>query len=299
MYDNSCNNVLLSSQLKWDAILNGEESGELEQQEQWQPNESFWPELGILETGIERIHLRRASLPAGRSGLWTSNFGSCAKGMTESVAAQRRPSESEVDVESIDAGDSTATTPEFDLPRSRPSALTTRSPEDPVMLQRNDAADGSNRDGMLLDPPPELFSVLPTRLPQRRESLPFNFPDRSRREFWQGQGRRESLPTDCSAITLNVDDFLPELSITSMAPMRNSVALKRDKRTSTAITATATTTPATTLNDSVQSPTSAPFTFSGPIDSVCTDEKENLDCAANYKSVCPLGSYSDTTHFLC
>lgn len=244
------------SQLKWDAILSREESGEPEQHEEWQPNESFWPELGSLETGIERIHLRRASFPEEHPGPWSSNLAGCPEEMTY---AQGQSCEPEDDVfESDHADESTSTIPEFHPYRSEPALVspTTHSPEDPVTLQSIDATESSSRNALQLDPSPELLSVLPTRLPQRLESLPLDFPDRT----WMNQDHRESFPINSSS-SLNVGSIFPERSCS------------RTKATTAS------------LRYCIQTPTSVPFAFSDTMNPVFTEEKENVSYTANVKSV--------------
>ena len=270
--------------------MSREEAGESEHQNMdWKPNESNWPELGILETGIERIHLRRASLPAGRSGLWTSNFAGCLKGATDSAA--RRPAD--LDSEAIGDGNLAEIAPECHqhMPRSRLSSDQS-NPTTPLsaggpFTRQSEHAPSSNRQDFFShvpEPPADIFPFLPTRLSQRRESLPFNFFGLSQRECWSNQGRRESLPTDCSSITLNAGDIVPELSITSMTPLRTS---RREKRSSSssAATGTSASTTANPLSNYVQSPTSVPFSFSDVMNLTSTEEKENMDSTPKVKSV--------------
>jgi hypothetical protein len=85
-------------------------------------------------------------------------------------------------------------------------------------------------------------------------------------ELIQRQGRRESLPTDCSR-TLNACDVLPELNITSMTPL----PLKKDKRISQP-------------TNCVQPTTSTPSTSSDRSFG-CADEKENIVSTAYLKTV--------------
>lgn len=236
-----------------------EESGETCHNE-WQVNESYWPELGVLESGgAERIHLRRASLPAGRSGLWTSNFANYPKGVLETSSP---PQSAENDVlcasiepSSIDYHPSRSQSSSDPQPNLRSEGLST--PLTPVHSTGNPLQDL-----------PGVFPALPTRLPQRRESLPFNFPDPSRTECWSRQGRRESLPTDCFRI-LNADDMLPELNIASMTPLK-TLSSKKEKRLPT--------------SHGVQPPTSVPSSPSF-MDLGNTDEKENVSVVVNIKSV--------------
>lgn len=237
-----------SFQLKWDSILNGEESGNASLAE-YQLRDPAWSELGVLEVGIERIHLRRASLPAGRSGLWTSNFASSTR-----VSEEERPADEDNTSVVTDPSDLEFLTGESRPPRS---LLPDDYHEDTSLP---DPAIGDK----LLDSS-RLPVGLPARLPHRRESLPFNFPDRSRPECFLRQGRRESLPTDCSR-TLNASDVLPELNITSMAPL----PWKKEKRAS--------------QPNCVQPATSVPST--PPEKSFgCSDEKENIASTAYLKTV--------------
>ncbi|XP_059350761.1 uncharacterized protein LOC130692882 isoform X1 [Daphnia carinata] len=237
-------NYLRSNKLKWDSILNGEETGDASLAEH-QLRDPAWSELGVLEMGIEKIHLRRASLPVGRSGLWTSNTANSSRVsdversmeedgcnvVTESSDVESHPLRSLLPVENHD---------DSSLP-------------DCVASDNAQTADISR-----------LPVGLPARLPHRRESLPFNFPDRSRPECFLRQGRRESLPTDCSR-TLNASDVLPELNITSMAPL----PWKKEKRAS--------------QPNCVQPATSVPSTSSDPTFG-CADEKENIVSTAYLKT---------------
>lgn len=249
---------LRSNKLKWDAILKREESGESCHNE-WQVNESYWPELGVLESGgSERINLRRASLPAGRSGLWTSNFANYPKGVAETGSPQQSAENdilcASIESSSIDYHPSRSQSSSDPQPNLRSEGLST--PLTPVHSTGNPLQDL-----------PGVFPALPTRLPQRRESLPFNFPDPSRTECWSRQGRRESLPTDCFRI-LNADDVLPELNIASMTPLK-SLSSKKEKRLTT--------------SHSVQPPTSVPSSPSF-MDLGSTDEKENVSVVVNIKA---------------
>ncbi|XP_046652777.1 uncharacterized protein LOC124343496 isoform X3 [Daphnia pulicaria] len=241
-------NYLRSNKLKWDSILNDEESGDVNLAE-YQLRDPAWSELGVLEMGIEKIHLRRASLPPGRSGLWTSNSANSSR-----VSQVERSMEEDSSGASMD-----------------PSKCVTGEPHPPRSLLPADSHDDSSLaeptpgDSQHTADTPGLAFGLPARLPHRRESLPFNFPDRSRMELIQRQGRRESLPTDCSR-TLNACDVLPELNITSMTPL----PLKKDKRISQP-------------TNCVQPTTSTPSTSSDRSFG-CADEKENIVSTAYLKT---------------
>lgn len=234
---------VLFFQLKWDSILNGEETGDVSLAE-YQLRDPVWSELGVLEMGIEKIHLRRASLPAGRSGLWTSNS-----------ATSSRVSEVERSMEQ----DGCNVVKESSDVESHPlrSLLPVENHDDSSLSDCVDTQNTADISGLPIG--------LPARLPHRRESLPFNFPDRSRIEYIQRQGRRESLPTDCSGI-VNACDVLPELNITSMTPL----PLKKEKRVS--------------QPHCVQPATSIPSTSSDQSFG-CTDEKENIASTAYLKNV--------------
>lgn len=239
-------------QLKWDAILSKEESGESSDSgtPEWQPNESFWPELGVLETSAERIHLRRASLPADRSGLWTLNFANHSKLMH---AAQSGSVED-------DATFARETTPlEFSVPlRSQLS-----SDEQHNTHPYEDRTSSFST----LYKATELFADVPLRLHQRRESLPSDLPGRSQTECCLRLGRRESLPADCSRV-VNVNEVLPELNITSITPFRSSC--RREKRAS--------------ISSFFQPATSIPS--SPPLgDFGSTADKENVDITSGFKAV--------------
>lgn len=237
-------------QLKWDSILNGEEEpAEARLLAECNVRDPVWSELGVLEVGIERIHLRRASLPAGRSGLWTSNFASSCR-----LSEVDSPAEEEANASAVtNAQDINLLNIESRTLRSLLSKDNTESTEneEPSSLTCYDSASGDI---------PQHLSGLPlglsTHLPHRRESLPFNFPDRYRSECFSRLGRRESLPTDCSR-TLN---------ITSIAPLSFG---KKEKRVS--------------QSNCAQPATSVPST--GSIENTnygCTDEKENIVSTAAY-----------------
>ena len=204
---------------------------------------------------MERIHLRRASLPAGRSGLWTSNFASSSRVVSEE--------ERETDAQD-GASVATRTDAEFLIGESRP-LIRSLLPDDCCHADSNQIADPATGNKLLNSPGFPIAFGLPARLPHRRESLPFNFPDRSRTECFLRQGRRESLPTDCSRI-FYAGDVLPELNITSMAPL----PWKKEKRAS--------------QPNCVQPATSVPPTL--PDKSFgCADEKENIASTAHLKNV--------------
>lgn len=259
--------------------MNGQDSSEASPAEcQSSRGDPAWSELGVLEVGIERIHLRRASLPAGRSGLWTSNYASSCR-LTQ-IDRSTEEEESVVDaqnspVDDLDANLDLIVDVDFVTVDSRPprSLLSDDNSEaTPVAksMSVESSMSSSSRNLAVASPAeagqdwaeqdsPGLGSGRPARLPHRRESLPFNFPDRSRIESSLRLGRRESLPTDCSR-TLSARDMLPELSIISMAPPSFA---KKEKRVS--------------QPNCVQPSTSVPST--GSIDQTsfgCVDEKENI-----------------------
>jgi hypothetical protein len=167
-----------------------------------------------------------------------------------------------------------------------PSKCVTGEPHPPRSLLPADSHDDSSLaeptpgDSQHTADTPGLAFGLPARLPHRRESLPFNFPDRSRMELIQRQGRRESLPTDCSR-TLNACDVLPELNITSMTPL----PLKKDKRISQP-------------TNCVQPTTSTPSTSSDRSFG-CADEKENIVSTAYLKTVITNLTNHNNNRFSC
>ena len=229
--------------------MNDEESGDVNLAE-YQLRDPAWSELGVLEMGIEKIHLRRASLPAGRSGLWTSNFANSSR--VSEVERSVKEDNSSTMMDPLDVG--------FVTGESHPlRSLLPVDSRDDVSPPEPTPSDLHGADT------PGLFFGLPARLPHRRESLPFNFPDRSRIESIQRQGRRESLPTDYSR-TFNACDVLPELNITSMTPL----PMKKEKRIS--------------QPNCVHPTTSIPSTSSDKSFG-CADEKENIVSSAYLKTV--------------
>lgn len=190
-------NYLQSNKIKWEAILNGEVLGTAAQVD-FQSHDSLWSEIGALETGIERINLRRASLPAGRSGLWTSNFSTAL-----------------IDEESCKHND------EVDLPIARTLVSPLRcKPPSPQMNKDDCIQHGTDSANNVLEST-GIHSELSGRLPHRRESLPFNFPYRSQGKCLFNRGRRESLPNSYSD-NLNSNDVLPALNIICMTPFNFS-----------------------------------------------------------------------------
>jgi hypothetical protein len=229
--------------------LNDEESGDINLAE-YQLRDPVWSELGVLEMGIDKIHLRRSSLPAGRSGLWTSNVANSSR-VSQVERSKKEDGYSAV----MDPSDI-----EFIAGESHPlrSLIPVESHDD------SNIPEPTFGDSHSTDTPGIIFA-LPARLPHRRESLPFNFPESSRIEYIQRQGRRESLPSDCSK-SFNACDVLPELNITSMTPL----PMKKEKRIS--------------QPNCVQPTTSIPSTSSGNSFG-CVDEKENIVSTAYLKTV--------------
>ena len=249
-------------QLKWDSMLKDETCGIPAQVERLQ--NLYWAELGILESGVENIQLRRASLPPGRSGLWTSDglLGSSSSSSTARKNSSALPSLDDNDVQST--GSASATLADCALSDEVESVASTTS---------ESVAEGVQQ-----------------RLPYRRESLPFNFPDRSVKEL--RLGRRESLPTRVaeSSRTLSADDILPELNITSIAPrpgpgpgpIPGSLRLSAKKEKKTTSFAPNCINMATTTSIPSSSTTSS---SSSRKDFTCNDEKENIQSNGIFKSV--------------
>ena len=191
--------------------------------------ECRWSELGILETEmLEKCHVRRASLPAGQSTILPSSSSvspssSSAQALAVSQTLiggggagggggekEREREESEFQEESLKTS---IADNNKEASVSVASSLPDRSSDDAF-------------DTTLLPMPSQL---------QRRESLPFNFPERGgfRRGGggdWIGgrQGRRESLPARGSAPATS-DDLRAELNITSIAPFHLPVVKKEKK----------------------------------------------------------------------
>lgn len=240
--------------MNWDSILSGEESGEPNRALQINPHDPTWSELGVLETGIEKIHLRRASLPAGRSGLWTSNFASPSRAVEVGTPVDV-DGDGCVVTDHVECLIEESKLPRSLLPDERPHQKNTdTSSSDPAICESLLESSG-------------LPFGLPARLPHRRESLPFNFPDRSRAECLLRYGRRESLPTDCSRSLNACYDVLPELNITSITPL----TWKKEKRVS--------------QSNCVQPATSVPSATPPDKSFGCVDGKENIVSTGYHKTV--------------
>ena len=229
--------------------MNDEESGDVNLAE-YQLRDPVWSELGVLEMGIDKIHLRRSSLPAGRSGLWTCNFANTSRVLEVERSMKEDGYSAEMDPSDLEfiAGES-----------HPPRSLIPVESHDDSNLPEPTFGDSHSTDT------PGILFALPARLPHRRESLPFNFPESSRIECIQRQGRRESLPSDCSK-SFNACDVLPELNITSMTPL----PMKKEKKIS--------------QPNCVQPITSIP-SISSDNSFGCSDEKENIVSTAFLKNV--------------
>ena len=259
---------LRSNQLKWDSMLKDEACGIPVAVEPLQ--DLHWSELGILESGVEKIQLRRASLPPGRSGIWSS---------------EPRVSPSPLPVVDNNMTDAVQCFPD--------RAFRNRQPNPGSEQEKNEAELNNSTHQTKVDL--ETTNNLTVRnadrnadvrLAYRRESLPFNFPDRCVKEL--RMGRRESLPAkvaQCCSRTLSADDILPELNITSMSPfVRPLTPSKKEKKTTSfapncvnnVTTSIPSASNASSANASSANTSSSVSSSSFRKDFACADEKENL-----------------------
>ena len=279
---------LRSNQLKWDSMLKDEACGISAPVERLQ--DLHWSELGILESGVEKIQLRRASLPPGRSGIWSS---------------EPRVTSSPLPVVDDNIADTVQSIPDRAL---RNHQLNMKSEEEGEEEEEEENDTELDLHTEVKTEATENFSKrnADARLAYRRESLPFNFPDRCVKEL--RMGRRESLPAkvnQCCSRTLSADDILPELNITSMAPfVRPQTPSKKEKKTTSFASnyvnnaTTSTPSPSSASSATNSSSTSSSASSSFRKDFTCTNEKENLvSTGNNFKSVNYSFNFPSKNHF--
>lgn len=263
---------LRSNQLKWDSMLNDEACGVPAPVERLQ--DLHWSELGILESGVEKIQLRRASLPPGRSGMWSSE---------SHISASLLP------VVDDNITDAVQSIPDRAFRNRQPKATSEEEEEeDDTEGDIHTEVDSEATENFRMQ-------NANVRLAYRRESLPFNFPDRSVKEL--RMGRRESLPAKVAkgqrySRTLSADDILPELNITSMAPFaRPLTPSKKEKKTTsfapncvnniTTSVPSSSASSANTSSSTSSANTSSSASSSFRKDFARADEKENLVANGN------------------